>query len=113
MKDQTEFRTIRYNFTAEEQAKHSTELAEACKIKQETEADKKSTMSQFKAKIDAQDSRIGLLSKYITTGYDYRTKECIVKLNFTTSQKEYYFEGELIETVAMTAEDHQLRIQEA
>lgn len=111
-KELTELHVIRYQFSVEEQQKHSHELAEACRIKQETEGEKKSVMSNFKAKIDAQDSRIGLLSKYITTGYDHRSVECLIKKDFVRGVKEYYYNGELMDTAPMTEEDYQLGIGE-
>lgn len=111
MKKDTEFRTVRYVFSSEETAQHSNELAEACRTKQETENEKKSVMSNFKAKIDSQDSRIGLLSKYITTGYDYRSVECVVKKNFDTRMVEYYYQGELVDSRQFSEHDSQLELQ--
>lgn len=111
-KELTELHVIRYQFSKEETAKHSSELAEACAEKQAIEAEKKSMASTLKAKIDAQDSRIGLLSKYITTGYDHRSVECIIKKDFVKGVKEYYFQGELMDTAPMTEEDYQLGIGE-
>jgi hypothetical protein len=112
MKELTELHIIRYQFSKDETAKHSSELAEACAEKQAIEAEKKSMASTLKAKIDAQDSRIGLLSRYINTGYDHRNVECIVKKNFAAGTKEYYFQGELVDTQPLTQEDHQLGIND-
>lgn len=109
-KDETALRTIRYLFTVDETATNSKQLAEACGQKKETEDEKKSVMSSFKAKIDSHDARIGLLSKWVTTGYDYRSVECIVKKNFKSGYKEYYYQGELVDQEKLTAEDHQLAI---
>src|SRR5689334_18813958 len=104
-------KTIRYMFSEAEQHQNSKELAEACGQKKETEDEKKSIMSQFKAKIDSHDARIGLLSKWITTGYDYRSVTVQVKRNFDTGYKEYYYQGELVDQEKLTAEDHQLAIE--
>lgn len=108
--DETVLRTIRYQFTGEEQANNSKELAETCGQKKEVEDEKKSVMSSFKAKIDSHDARINVLSKWISTGYDYRSVECVLKKNFKTGKREYYYQGVLVDEEPLKAEDHQLAI---
>lgn len=107
---ETKLKTIRYTFSKEETQANSKELAEECGQKKECEDEKKSVMSQFKAKIDSHDARIAMLSKWITTGYDYRSVECVVKRNFETGYKEFYYQGELVDQEKLTPEDHQLSI---
>ncbi len=106
----TELHQIRYEFSEDEKRTFSTQLADACQTKHQTESDKKEAMSSFKAKIDAQDSHIRLLSSRVATGYEFRTENCIVKKDFKKGVKEYYYQGVLYDTVKMTAEDHQLRL---
>lgn len=111
-KELTEMRSVRIHFTKEEKEKLSSELAESCKTKQEAEAEKKSVVSQLKAKIDAQDSRISYLSNCISTGYSFRNVECVVKKDHNKGMKEYYHDGVLVDSIPMTQEDSQLSIAE-
>jgi hypothetical protein len=109
-KPEKALKTIRYQFSNEEQAANSKELAETCGQKKEIEDEKKAVMSSFKSKIDSHDARINLLSKWISSGYDYRSVECILKKNFKTGKREYYYQGVLVEEEPLRAEDHQLAI---
>src|SRR5690348_14312809 len=111
-KELTEMRSVRIHFSKEEKEKMSTELAESCKTKQEAEAEKKSVVSQLKAKIDAQDSRISYLSNCISTGYSFRNVECVVKKDLEKGVKEYYHDGTLVDSIPLTQEDMQLSIAE-
>jgi hypothetical protein len=111
-KEETALRTIRYQFSKDEQSANSGELAETCGQKKEIEDEKKAVMSSFKSKIDSHDARINLLSKWISTGYDYRSVECILKKNFKTGKREYYYQGVLVDEEPLKAEDHQLALAE-
>lgn len=111
-KDETQLKIIRYTFSPDEIVTHSKELAEVCGQKKEIEEEKKAIVSQFKAKVDAHDARISLLSKWVTAGYDYRNLECVVKKNFKSGKKEFYYQGELVDEEPLTAADHQLAIAE-
>lgn len=106
----TELHQIQYKFSKEEIAEFSGQLADSCQKKAQTESDKKEAMSSFKAKIDAQGSHIRLLSSRISTGYEFQTQPCLVKKDFKKGIKEYYYQGVLYDTVKMSAEDHQLRL---
>lgn len=105
-----ELRNIRYSFTPEEMSSKSRMLAEACSKKTQIEAEKKSVVSEFKAKIDAQDSQINLLSCHITNGFETRNVECEVDKNYETGFKTYTFEGKEYDKVALTNLDRQTEL---
>lgn len=105
-----ELHTIRYTFDKNELAQKSTQLAETCGEKSRLVEEKKSVNSDYKAKIDAKDSIIGLLSSNITNGYEIKTVECEVECDYDKGLKRYYYQGVLYETVAMSDEDRQLEM---
>lgn len=105
-----ELHTIRYSFTPYEIAQKSTQLAETCGDKSRLAEEKKSVMSDYKAKIDAKDSVIGLLSNHITNGYEIKSVECDVEYDFHAGLKRYFWQGELYDTRPMDDNDRQLEI---
>lgn len=68
--------------------------------------------SDYKAKIDAKDSTISLLSSHIKNGYEHKSVECEVLFLFDKLKKEYWYQGKLYDTKPMTPEDRQLRISD-
>jgi hypothetical protein len=101
---------IKYDFTKSEIDEKSKQLADACGQKTNLIAEKKSVVSDFKAKIDAQDSIIGLLSGHITNGYEYKSVECEVEYDFGNNVKRFFFQGILYDTEQLTDADRQLEI---
>lgn len=108
--EETELHQIRYIFSDVEKQQFATQLADTCQLKHKTENEKKEAASSFKAKIDSQDSHISLLSTRIAQGFEFRTAPCIVMKDFKKGTKSYYHEGILYDTVLLTAEDTQLRL---
>lgn len=104
--------TIRYSFSKDEVAQKSTQLAETCGEKSHLVDEKKSVMSDYKAKIDAKDSIIGLLSNHITNGYEIKTVECEVEMDYDKGLKRYFYQGVLYDTRAMDDNDRQLELGE-
>ncbi len=109
--DETEHHQIRYEFTEDEIRHFSTELAESCNKKRHTENEKKEAMSSFKNRLDSQESHISLLSTRISQGYEFQTHPCIVKKDFKKGTKQYLFDGKVVDTVKLTPEDNQLRLE--
>jgi regulatory protein YycI of two-component signal transduction system YycFG len=102
--------TIRYSFDKNEIAQKSTQLAETCGEKSRLVEEKKSVTSDYKAKIDAKDSIISLLSSHITNGYEIKTVECEVEYDHEKGVKRYFYQGVLYDTWTMDDEDRQLEI---
>lgn len=93
---------LKYQFTAEELKEKSSQLARECRRAEETEDDKKRVMSDFKAKIDALQASISLLSGHINNGYEYRDIECTVELNVPVAGKK---------TITRTDNDEQVAVE--
>jgi len=106
-----ELHHIRYAFDKNELAQKSTQLAETCGEKARLCEEKKSVNSEYKAKIDAKDSVISLLSSHITNGYEIKNVECEVEYDFDKGLKRYFYQGVLYETLSMTDSDRQLEIE--
>lgn len=102
--------TIRYSFDTHEIAQKSTQLAETCGEKQRLVEEKKSVTSDYKAKIDAKDSLMSLLSSHITNGYEIKTVECELEIDHEKCLKRYYYQGILYDTRPMDDEDRQLEL---
>lgn len=109
--EEKELHQIRYIFSDAEKQTFSMQLADTCQLKHKTENEKKEAASSFKAKIDSQDGHISLLSTRIAQGFEFRTESCIVKKDFKKGVKQYYYDGVLVDTVQLTPEDTQLRLE--
>jgi hypothetical protein len=105
-----ELHSIRYTFDKNEIAQKSTQLAETCGERTRLMEEKKSVTSDYKAKIDAKDSIVSLLSSHITNGYEIKTVECEVEYDHNAGLKRYFYQGVLYDTRAMDDTDRQLEI---
>lgn len=111
MNKETETITIRYDFTEEETAQKSKQLAIACSEKKQIEDQKKEVNSEFKYKLDSKDAEINLLSTHIQNGYEMRKVKCEVDRDLDAGKKYYVYNGEIVKTEKLSPEDYQLRIQ--
>lgn len=111
MENKKELHIIRYVFDEEEKKIKSMQLAETCAEKSRLSEEKKSVMSDYKAKIDAKDSTISLLSSHITNGYEHKSVECEVKFLYDQFKKEYWYKGQVYDVVPMSPEDQQLKVE--
>jgi hypothetical protein len=105
-----ELHTIRYSFSPIELQQKSTQLAETCEQKARLTEEKRSVNSDYKAKIDAKDSHVSLLSSHITNGYEIKSVECEVEYDFNLGIKRYFYQGVLYDTSTMDDTDRQLEI---
>lgn len=99
---------FKYKFTPEELDQKSKQLAKACEDRNALEDQKKSVMSDFKAKIDQKAAEINILSGHINSGYEYVTKTCNVHYDFDKGIKTYAHGDQIVGTVKMVASDYQL-----
>lgn len=74
----SEKRWLRYDFTAVEINDLSMDLANTTQQIAAKQDEKKSVVSQFKAKIDELESKTGLLANKVSSGYEIREVECEV-----------------------------------
>jgi hypothetical protein len=73
--------------------KEITELAQklAAEIRHygAVQSDKKATLAMFKADLEEIDKKIQDISGKIMTGYDMKTVECVVDVDYTTNKRTY------------------------
>lgn len=102
---QTEKRTLRYDFTATETHDHALELAKKNQELAQLEDQKKSVISSYKARIDEVQARINALSEKVTTGWETRDIECRVAYHQPQEGKKTIFRtdtGKKVSVEAMT-----------
>lgn len=102
---------FKYKFSPEELAEKSTQLAKACEERNSLEDQKKSVMSDFKAKIDQKAAEVNILSGHINAGYEYVTKTCTVQYDFDKGVKIYAYGDQIVGNVKMTPTDYQLKAE--
>ena len=106
-------RYLKYQFTEAELKEKAVQLARECRQNEEIEDDKKRVMSDFKAKIDAHQAQISLLSGHINSGDDFRDVECHVNLNSPIPGRKTFMRIDTAEIVAeedMTKEEFQMEL---
>jgi hypothetical protein len=104
--------TFDYKFSKEELEDKSKQLALACEERNRLEDDKKSVMSDYKAKIDGKNAEINIVSGHINTGKERLTKTCDVVLDFDNGYKTYYWDGLKVGTEKLTKDDYQLSLEQ-
>lgn len=103
---------FKYVFSEDELKDKSKQLARAIQSRLELEDEKKTAVTEFKAKIEAKVSESNLISNHINNGYEYLFKTCEVVLNFETGRKQYFYEGVQVGEEPMTKDDYQKEIGE-
>jgi hypothetical protein len=73
-----EKRSLRYDFSAVELHERAQQLAKKNKEVQTLRDEKKSVVSQLKARIDGAEADVNLLSNQVAEGWEYRDVECEV-----------------------------------
>lgn len=87
VKKQTEMKNLSVALTKEELLEKSQELAKSQLDIKDAEARAKDVAADFKAVIAKLDATIGILSRAITNGYEYRDVECEWDFNYETGTK--------------------------
>lgn len=103
-----------YKFSNEELLKIGKELSLKNHDLKSLEDEKKSVTSEYKHKMDACSAEINILSSHISNGFYMKHYQCEVKRDFKTGYK-YFIDVETGEEIAkekLTAQDHQLRIND-
>ncbi|KAA9357269.1 hypothetical protein [Larkinella humicola] len=109
MSDLRETITYRHYYTPEEHSEKSQQLATVNIQKVELEDEKKAITSEYKAKIDAHQSQLNLLSRQVHDRFETRTILAVKRKNFTDRIWEYINpdSGEIIKTEPLTGRDLQ------
>lgn len=105
--------TGKHTFTQSEKDQKLAQMLTAMRVKQEIEDELKTTKSTYKAKIDARDAEIKLISNLLNAGFEDRVFQCILTKNFDSLQREYHEIGTnlLIGTEPLTTADHQMQLK--
>lgn len=70
--------SLRCNLTDQEKIAAGKELAETTNRLTELENDKSRVVSDFKAKITAEEAQVAMISNKVRSGYEFRDVECVV-----------------------------------
>lgn len=100
---------LRYEFKPEEKVEITNRLVENISKKSALEDDKKSSMSDFKHRIDAVEGEINRETERLKSGYEMRNIECDVYLDFEADEKITIRKdtGEEVERIRIPEEDRQ------
>lgn len=107
--------SLNYQFTPEERANYSDQLASEIQAKNQLDDEKKEAVSNYKAKIDACTSNINKLANWVNSGQDYRSVPVIVKKDYEKGIKEYFHPEDLKRKLGqdkMIAADYQTQLFE-
>lgn len=76
------------------------------------EEQKKSVMSDYKAKMDAKQEQINEVSRKVNQGFDVKHETCEVVKDFDNGTKKCYFNGKLVKEEKLTQADYTLPLEE-
>lgn len=105
-----ELHNIRYSFSKEELADKSKQMASAVNEKNHLADELKTIKSEYKAKTDAKDAVINLMSVHISQGYETRNVECDVVKDFDKGTKTFFYNDVQYDTVPLTNMDRQTEL---
>jgi hypothetical protein len=112
-KPKTVFRKVKVLFTEEEKIKMGESIAHELSILDEIKGRKQQLVAELSQEVKDKEADISKLKDGINLGYEFKEKEVELIKNFESGFKEYWLDGEIIETEELTAMDHQLSIMEA
>lgn len=103
---------IVFKLTEAEFAKFGKEQAHLQREYFQLEADFVDVKSKWKARLSLKDEELRLVRNIILAGEEIRNVECEAHYNYSDGSVKYYFEKELVEERAMSAEERQTSIDE-
>lgn len=83
-------RSLKYDFTATEIHTLSMQLATSTKSRQALEEEKKSVVSQYKAKLDEVNATCNKLSNLVADGFEYRDINCRIEFHKPSQGRKTY-----------------------
>lgn len=83
-------RSLKYDFTATEVHALSMQLATSTKNRQAMEEEKKSVVSQYKAKLDEINATCNKLSNLVADGFEYRDIDCRIEFHKPSQGRKTY-----------------------
>lgn len=98
-------------FSESEMMTKSMSLSQACIDRNTLEDEKKSVVSEYKAKLDAKNGEINLLSGELQRRSENVLKTCEVFYDFDKATKTYSYEGVEVGTERMEKKDYQLQAE--
>lgn len=105
-------RTLPFKLNDEDKARKGEIAAGLNKKLEEATDAKKVEMAKHNAKIKDLTTKISAQLKMINEGVERRAVQCVAVKNYEKDQIEYWFEGEILETVKMKEADRQLNLNE-
>lgn len=104
----------KYNFTEQEKQSLGADLAAKSYRLEGLDAERKSSMSDYKERIDRASSDVKRISTNINLGYEYRSYTCRIEKNYRLKVKEYYdvHTHRLIDTQKFDPQDFQQTFEE-
>lgn len=100
-------RTLPFKLTDAEKARKSEIAAKIHKQLEEAQDAKRADMVKHNGKIKELSGKVSTELRMINDGIERRAVKAIMIKNFEKDQIEYYYEGELMETVTMKPSDRQ------
>lgn len=100
-------RVLNLPLTDADKSKRADLMAEVQIALQDQEAEKKLNATGFNQKIKELKKSLRTLSRQVKDGIEEKNVECTMVKNFEANAIEYWYEGEVVDTVEMTEEDRQ------
>jgi len=100
---------IEHEFSSEEKAKLTSDLARKIMEKNKLVEEKKETVLTFNNKIKSIEREIDYLARALWAGKEWRYEECEIRLNYETKMREYISTAtrEVVRTEPFRDEDYQ------
>ncbi len=90
-------RSVKHVFTPEETAKLNVDFGQSFDSLQAAEADKKSVVIQYSAKVQEAESRMTSLRATINAGFEMRDKPLVIVFDMAAGKKHFYLESDLVD----------------
>lgn len=100
--------TYEHHFSEAEINEKAKSLSHVILEQNQLEEQKKSVMSDYKAKIDKKQEQINEISNYIRSGFEMRHATCEVIKDFEAGKKTYILDGKTVKEEKMTTADYTL-----
>lgn len=103
-------RTVKVPFTEAEGNSMGRKISYLMQEKDGIEEERKSINDGFKNQIAAKDTEINTLVRSMNLGFQMIQRNCEFVKNFETGKREYWFNGEIVDSEPLTAADHQVEL---
>lgn len=104
-------RTVKVPFTEAEGNSMGRKISYLMQEKDAIEEERKSINDGFKNQITAKETEINTLVRSMNLGFQMIQRNCEFVKNYETFKREYWFNGEIVDTEPFTAADHQMDLE--